>query len=249
MIDAIAQYAVEDAAMKVFGSESLDYVVDEGVQIFGGMGFSVEMPVDRSYRDSRINRIFEGTNEINRLLISETLIKKGPKIGIDFKESYEKVKAEVENGKTLAYDSKDFFEELHFYVNNYKKLTLLVIGAFLEKIPSGFVNEQIIMSALSDILMGVYTAESALLRAEKIAMVMGDETATYQKVMAEVYLYDVSFKLRKHAYDAVNSFLEREELKVMTGMIDKFAAYKALNISDSHRFIAEKIIEMDKYCF
>jgi alkylation response protein AidB-like acyl-CoA dehydrogenase len=249
MIDAIAQYAVEDAAMKVFGSESLDYVVDEGVQIFGGMGFSAEMPVDRAYRDSRINRIFEGTNEINRLLISETLIKKGPKIGIDFKESYEKVKAEVENGKTLAYDGDDFFEELHFHVNNFKKLALLVIGAFLEKVPSGFVNEQIIMSALSDILMGVYTAESALLRAEKIAMVMGDETAVYQKAMAEVYLYDVSFKLRKHAYDAANSFLEGEELKAMTGMIDKFADYKALNIRDSHRFIAERIIEMDRYCF
>lgn len=134
-------------------------------------------------------------------------------------------------------------------MNNYKKLALLVIGAFLEKIPSGFVNEQIIMSALSDILMGVYTAESALLRAEKIVIVMGDETATYQKAMADVYLYDVSFKLRKHAYDAVNSFLEGEELKAMINMIDKFAAYKALNIRDSHRFIAERIIEMDRYCF
>lgn len=249
MIDAIAQYAVEDAAMKVFGSESLDYIVDEGVQIFGGMGFSAEMPVDRSYRDSRINRIFEGTNEINRLLISETLIKKGPKIGIDFHEAYEKIKAELGSGKELHYDGNDFFGELHFYVNNYKKLALLVIGAFLEKVPSGFVNEQIIMSALSDILMGVYTVESAVLRAEKIALLMGDETAIYQKAIAEIYLYDVSFKIRKHAYDAVNSFHIDESRQAMLCMIDKLAACKAFNVRDTHLFIADKIVAQDKYCF
>ena len=249
MIDAIAQYAVEDAAMKVFGSESLDYIVDEGVQIFGGMGFSAEMPVDRSYRDSRINRIFEGTNEINRLLISETLIKKGPKIGIDFHEAYEKIKAALGSGKELHYDGNDFFGELHFFVENLKKLALLVIGAFLEEVPSGFVNEQIIMSALSDILMGVYTVESAVLRAEKIALLMGDETAIYQKAIAETYLYDVSFKIRKHAYDAVNSFLIDENRKAMLCMIDKLAACRALNVRDTHRFIADKIVAQDKYCF
>ncbi len=249
MIDAIAQYAVEDAAMKVFGSESLDYVVDEGVQIFGGMGFSAEMPVDRSYRDSRINRIFEGTNEINRLLISETLIKKGPKIGIDFRESYEKIKAQLVNGNVPMYDGKDYFGELHFYVNNFKKLALVTLGAFLEKVPAGFVNEQIVMSALSDILMGVYTAESALLRAEKIAVVMGDETAVYQKAIAESYLYEVSFKIRKHAYDAVNSFLEGDERQALLTLIDKLAVYKALNVRDTHRFIADRIVAQDKYCF
>ena len=186
IMEAIAQYAVEDAAMKVFGSETLDYVVDEGVQIFGGMGFSAEMPVDRSYRDSRINRIFEGTNEINRLLISETLIKKGPKVGINFKEQYEKISAEIENKDLNKYSGDDFFEELKYYLSNFKKLALLIIGSFLEKIPNGFIAEQEIMSALSDILICVYTAESAMLRSEKIEQINGANAAKYAKIIAEL---------------------------------------------------------------
>ncbi len=246
-IEAIAQYAVEDAAMKVLGSEMLDYVVDEGVQIFGGMGFSAEMPVDRAYRDSRINRIFEGTNEINRLLISETLIKKGPKVGIDFKEELHKVKEELDTLTKTLQGSGDFFDELKFYAKRFKKLALYVIGEFLEKIPKGFVREQEIMSALSDILIRVYAAESAVLRTEKIENTKGD--SSYQKAMAENYLYDSAFAIRKSAYDAVNSFLEGEELKESLTIIDKLSSFKPVNIREIHRFIADKIIDENKYCF
>lgn len=249
MVDAIAQYAVEDAAMKVFGSETLDYVVDEGVQIFGGMGFSAEMPVDRSYRDSRINRIFEGTNEINRLLISETLIKKGPKIGLNFKEEFEKIAAEMNGGEADAYQGNDYFGEMKFYIKNYKKLALYVMGAFLEKIPKGFVNEQEIMSALSDILIGVYTTESAVLRAEKVESLKDSEFSAYTKAMAENFIYDTSFAIRKSAYDAVNSFLKDDELKEALLVIDNLSVFKSLNIREIHRFIADKIIEENKYCF
>ena len=249
MIDAIAQYAVEDAAMKVFGSETLDFVVDEGVQIFGGMGFSAEMPVDRSYRDSRINRIFEGTNEINRLLISETLIKKGPKIGINFKEEYDRIAAEMNNGNPATFTGEGYFNEMKFYTGNYKKLALYVIGSFLEKIPKGFVNEQEIMSALSDILIGVYTTESAVLRTEKIENIKGAEYAADAKAMTENYLYDTSFNMRKSAYDAVNSFLEGDELNTALKIIDKLSVFKSVNIRKIHRFIADKIIDENKYCF
>ncbi len=247
-IEAIAQYAVEDAAMKVFGSETLDYVVDEGVQIFGGMGFSAEMPVDRAYRDSRINRIFEGTNEINRLLISETLIKKGPKVGINFKEEYAKILEEL-NDFNPGYDGDDYFGELKFYAKKFKKLALYVMGAFLEKIPKGFVHEQEIMSALSDILIGVYAIESAVLRSEKIAKTKGDDQAAYQKAMTENYLYDTSFRLRKSAYDAANSFLQGDELKTALAAIDKLSSFKPVNIREIHRFVADKIIDENKYCF
>ncbi|OIP02607.1 MAG: acyl-CoA dehydrogenase [Bacteroidetes bacterium CG2_30_33_31] len=249
IMEAIAQYAVEDAAMKVFGSETLDYVVDEGVQIFGGMGFSAEMPVDRSYRDSRINRIFEGTNEINRLLISETLIKKGPKVGINFKEQYEKISAEIENKDLNKYSGDDFFEELKYYLSNFKKLALLIIGSFLEKIPNGFIAEQEIMSALSDILICVYTAESAMLRSEKIEQINGANAAKYAKIIAELYMYDVTFKMRKHAYDAANSFLKDDELKSILATIDMLTDFKPVNIRESHRFLADKIIEENNYCF
>jgi len=249
MVDAIAQYAVEDAAMKVFGSETLDYVVDEGVQIFGGMGFSAEMPVDRSYRDSRINRIFEGTNEINRLLISETLIKKGPKIGLNFIDEFAKIASEIKSVNTTAYNGDDYFEEMKFYVKNYKKLALYIMGAFLQKVPKGFVNEQEIMSALSDILIGVYTTESAVLRAEKVDNMKGTEFSTYAKAMAENFIYDTSFNIRKSAYDAANSFLVGGELADAHAAIDKLSVFKPINIREIHRFIADKIIEENKYCF
>jgi len=208
-IEAIAQYAIEDAAMKVFGSETLDYVVDEGVQIFGGMGFSAEMPVDRAYRDSRINRIFEGTNEINRLLISETLIKKGPKVGINFKEEYEKIVAQADSLVAAHDNESDPLKVMRSFVKKAKTLGLYTIGAFLEKTPKGFVEEQEIMSALSDIIMAIYTTESAVLRTEKIMELKSFEETEYHRAMSETYLYDSSFKMKKSAYDVVGKFLKR----------------------------------------
>jgi alkylation response protein AidB-like acyl-CoA dehydrogenase len=178
-IESIAQYAVEDAAMKVFGSETLDYVVDEGVQIFGGMGFSAEMPVDRAYRDSRINRIFEGTNEINRLLISETLIKKGVKVGIKFQEELQKILAEKEQILAAKLEGETPMEQMRYFVGKAKKLGLYVMGEFLNKIPKGFVEQQEIMSALSDIIMGIYTVESAVLRAEKLMSIKSLEETNH----------------------------------------------------------------------
>ena len=248
-IEAIAQYAVEDAAMKVFGSETLDYVVDEGVQIFGGMGFSAEMPVDRAYRDSRINRIFEGTNEINRLLISETLIKKGVKVGINYKEEWEKIIADKENIIKAHHSEASPMEQMHSFVGKSKKLGLYIMGEFLNKIPKGFVEQQEIMSALSDIIMGIYTIESAVLRTEKLMTQKSFEETEFHRAMTETYLYDASFKLRKSAYDVIGSFLENEELCNATAMIDALTSFKLINVKENHRFIANKLIEENRYCF
>ncbi|MBN2746293.1 MAG: acyl-CoA dehydrogenase family protein [Bacteroidales bacterium] len=248
-IEAIAQYAIEDAAMKVFGSETLDYVVDEGVQIFGGMGFSAEMPVDRAYRDSRINRIFEGTNEINRLLISETLIKKGPKVGINFKEEYEKIVSQADSFVAAHVDETDPLKIMRSFVKKAKTLGLYTIGAFLEKNPKGFVEEQEIMSALSDIIMAIYTTESAVLRTEKIMALKSFEETEYHRAMSETYLYDSSFKMKKSAYDIVGSSLKGEELCNALRIIDSLTIYKPINVKENHRFIANKLIEENKYCF
>lgn len=248
-IESIAQYAIEDAAMKVFGSETLDYVVDEGVQIFGGMGFSAEMPVDRAYRDSRINRIFEGTNEINRLLISETLIKKGSKVGINFKDEYESILSDVENIKPSHLEGNTPIEQMRSYVGRSKKLGRYVIGAFLNKIPKGFVEEQEIMSALSDIIIGIYTIESAVLRTEKLMTIKSFEETEYHRAITETYLYDTSFNIKKSAYDVVGAFLTQDELCDALKMIDALASFKPINVKENHRFIANKIIEENKYCF
>ena len=243
-IESIAHYAVEDAAMKVFGSETLDYVVDEGVQIFGGMGFSAEMPVDRAYRDSRINRIFEGTNEINRLLISETLIKKGPKIGLNFQDAYDAIFAEVGADFNAIAEGNDI-EKLKFYAKKFKKLSLLVLGSFLQVHKKGFTAEQEIMSALSDILIQTYAAESAVLRAEKL-----QNGGAYKDIVlniAKSFIFDASFRIRKYAYDAVGCFLEGEELCTISEKIDQLSRVEVMNTRDLHRSIAAKLIEENRY--
>ena len=153
------------------------------------------------------------------------------------------------NKEAAIFQGEDYFEEMKFYTKNYKKLALYVLGAFLEKIPKGFVNEQEIMSALSDILIGVYTTESAVLRAEKIESMKSKEFSAYAKAMTENYLYDTSFSIRKSAYDAVNSFLKGDELQNALNIIDKLSVFKPLNIREIHRFIADKIIDENKYCF
>lgn len=243
-IESIAHYAVEDAAMKVFSSETLDYVVDEGVQIFGGMGYSAEMPVDRAYRDSRINRIFEGTNEINRLLISETLIKKGPKIGLNFQEEYDKIFAEVGDDFQTILEGTEI-EQLNFYAKKFKKLSLLVLGAFLQVHKSGFTKEQEIMSSLSDILIQTYAAESAVLRAEKLQANGAHKDLVIN--IAKSFVFDASFRIRKYTYDAIGCFLEGEELCAITEKVDKLSRVAVVNTRDLHRSIAEKCIEENKY--
>lgn len=247
-IEGIAHYAIEAAAMKVFGSETLDYVVDEAVQIHGGMGFSAEMPVDRAYRDSRINRIFEGTNEINRLLISETMIKKGPKVGINFEEAKAKVLAELGNG-VEKYSGNDYFEEKMTYVRNFKKLAILLISTLLEKNKTGFIDEQETMSFLSDILMGVYASESAVLRARKLEGMKSEAEMKYFKTMVDIYIYNASFSINKLGRDVANILLEGDDRCVYSKYINELTMVKPINTRDSHRFIAEKAIEENKYCF
>ncbi len=247
-IEGIAHYAIEAAAMKVFGSETLDYVVDEAVQIHGGMGFSAEMPVDRAYRDSRINRIFEGTNEINRLLISETMIKKGPKVGINFEEAKDSVMAELANG-IAKYDGTDYFEEKMTYVRNFKKLAILLISTLLEKNKTGFIDEQETMSFLSDILMGVYASESAVLRARKLEGMKSESEMNYFKTMVDVYIYNTSFSINKLGRDVANILLEGDDRCVYSKYINELTMVKPINTRDCHRFIADKAIAENKYCF
>jgi len=154
-IDGIAQYAIEAAFLKVFGSESLNYIVDEAVQIFGGMGFSSETPVDRAYRDSRINRIFEGTNEINRMLVVDTTIKKALKEGFDVTRYSNSIQKEFDEGFNTEVP-EGYYEERMYYVKNFKKAALLLLGTVSETFKRNLTSEQEVLFNVSDIIMQVY---------------------------------------------------------------------------------------------
>ena len=248
-IDGIAHYSIEAAALKVFGSEALNYVVDEAVQIFGGMGFSAETDVDRAYRDSRINRIFEGTNEINRLLVSDTTIKKALKTGFDVVRYANSIVKNLNNEVDANVPKDDYFSEKRYYVSNFKKVALLLMGTLSEKLERNFLSEQEILSNISDIIMIVYGAESALLRVEKLESMKGREAVNLNKDILDVYIYDSACNMNKFAKDAINSFVTGEEQKIMLDRIDLFTKVAPVNIKVARRRIADKLIDENKYCY
>lgn len=247
-IDGIADYAIEAAALKVFGSESLDFVVDEYVQILGGMGFSAETNADKAYRDSRINRIFEGTNEINRLLVTDTTIKKALKTGFDVVRYAHSIVDGMDKDTDVQVPV-DYFGEKHYYVSNFKKIALLLMGYLSEKFDRKFISEQEILMNISDIIMMVYGAESTLLRVEKLAGIKGEEAVGLQKDILDVYVYDSACGINKAAKDAINAFITGDELQVMTDRIDLFSKVNAVNSKDARRRIADSLIEANQYNF
>jgi len=247
-IEAIATYAIEAAALKVFGSESLDYVVDEYVQTLGGMGFSAETNADRAYRDSRINRIFEGTNEINRILVTDTTIKKALKTGFDVTRYAESiVKNQDEFNEKVPVN--DYFAEKHYYVENLKKIALFVMGVMSDKFDKNFLTEQEILMNISDIITMIYVAESTLLRVEKLAQIKGENAVDLQKDILDIYVFDSAAGINKKAKDAICSFVDGEELGIMLDRINQFSNVAPVNVKDARRRIANTVIEENTYCF
>lgn len=247
-IEGIAQYAIEAAFLKVFGSESLNYIVDEAVQIFGGMGFSSETPVDRAYRDSRINRIFEGTNEINRMLVVDTTIKKALKEGFDVTRYSKTILKEFEDGFNTNVP-EGYYAEKMYYVKNYKKAALLLLGTVSEKFSRKMSSEQEILFNVSDIIMQVYPAESALLRLQKLEGMKGADAVAVYRDMVNVFIYDAACAIRKAGYDAINSFAEGDERKKLIGYIDTLTDVAPVNVKESRRRIADKLIDDNNYEF
>ncbi|MCD6354542.1 MAG: acyl-CoA dehydrogenase family protein [Prolixibacteraceae bacterium] len=247
IVKAFEEYAIEAAILKVYGSEALDYVVDEGVQIHGGMGYSAEMPIERGYRDSRINRIFEGTNEINRLITIDTLIKRGAKHDIDLLEQGEAVLNSLENLDGCSCCAEGYYENKREALKNFKKVGLMLMKTASDKFKRQLVHEQEILNNLSDIVMNVYTAESAMLRTQKKES-MGHDVAQI-KDMLDVFVYDSADSIRKSALDAVNSFAEDGEMELLTKGVNYFTCVKPVNVKEARRRIADKIIEENKYCY
>ncbi|GAB4284124.1 MAG: acyl-CoA dehydrogenase family protein [Marinilabiliales bacterium] len=247
-IDAISKYAIEAAILKVYGSEVLDYIVDEAVQIYGGMGFSSEAPVDRCYRDSRINRIFEGTNEINRMVIIDTLlkfIKRG-----DY-ALFEKAKELIDDIDNLGKDQAegDYFDKKQHYIKNLKKSVLITLYKAHETLNKKIADEQEIMMNIADMIIQLYAAESTMLRVKKMEQNSNEHVVKIYKDILDVFLYDASFRINKFANDAINSLPKDNNTDKLLYAISCLTRTESVNIKEARRRIALKLIEENKYCF
>ena len=248
-VEALGEYALEAAVLKVYGSETLDYVVDEAVQIYGGMGFSAEMPVDRSYRDSRINRIFEGTNEINRLVTADMALKfakkaDSPVFGIA-KEIFES----IDKIDKIDFSSKSYFEKYHIVVANLKKVALMVLGKAYEVLGKKYNEEQEVVMHISDMIAEMFVAESTLLRIEKLNGIKPESEMLLLKDILDVLIYESAAKVYKSGCDAINSFALENDYCQLTKGLSVFTQTEQINIKDARRRIANKLIEENKFCF
>ncbi len=249
VIQANADFQVECAMMKVLGSESLDFIVDEGVQVFGGMGFSAEAPVDRAYRDSRINRIFEGTSEINRLWASDNAVKKGMKGNSELKAQCAAV---IENLDSIP-EKVDFKEE--YYANKkdtisrLKKATQLIIAAANNHFGRKLSNEQEILFNIADMMIEIYAAESTILRVEKLEGKNGADSVKLYKDIVDVYTYDIANNVAKYAKDAIYSFLDTADQDKHQKALCYYTRVQGVNVKDARRRLADKLIDDNTYKF
>lgn len=243
------QFAIECAILKVWGSEMLDYTVDEGVQIYGGMGYSADAPMERAYRDSRINRIFEGTNEVNRLLIVDMLLKRAMKGELDLMGPAQSVANELLSIPDFNDPDDAPFAYEKEMIAKLKKAGLLVAGAAVQKLMMSLSKEQEILMNIADIIGQVYVAESALLRVEKLYHKNGEnlEAVSFQKDLADVYLYETVDKVYLAGKEALNSFAEGDELAMMMVGLRRFTKASPFNVKDARQRIAKKLIEENRY--
>ncbi len=248
VMDAFGQYGAEAAIMKVFGSEALDYIVDETVQIMGGMGFSAEMPADRAYRDSRINRIFEGTNEINRILVTDTIIKRGQKNHIPLFEKAKEIVAGLDN-LSDEFKSTGYFEDKAFFTENFKKVALMLMEAAVNKFERKLVHEQEVLNSIADILMAAYVAESTMLRVQKLESIQTPENFNLYKDILDVYVFDSALLIYKHAMNAIYSINDEELTDKLIKGVSIYTKLDGVNTKDARRRIADKLIEENRYCF
>jgi hypothetical protein len=246
-IDGISHYAVEDAILKVWGSEMLDFVVDEAVQIHGGMGYSAEMNSDRAYRDSRINRIFEGTNEINRLLVLEAATKRAMKGEYELFGPAEELYKNIDSITDGAVNGEGYVEQKRRYMRNFKKAVMLMIHSVTTNLGKKYMSEQEVVNNLSNMIMELYIAESMVLRVEKLEGTKG--TIQVNRDMLDVFVYDAASFIRKNAKDAIYSVSEGEESEKLVKAIKTLTRVEGVNVKDARRRIADKLIENNEYKF
>jgi hypothetical protein len=227
----------------------LDYIVDEGVQIYGGMGYSAEAPMERAYRDSRINRIFEGTNEINRLLIVDMLLKRALKGELDLMTPAQAVAGELMSIPDFGEEDDSLFAAEKKILQNLKKAGLMIPGSAVQKLMMSLSKEQEILMNIADIIGSVYIAESTILRVEKLVKQRGEEACSHQLDIMRIYLYGAVDKVAISGKEALNSFAEGDELRMMLVGLRRFTKAAPYNIKDARQRVAKAMIDAGKYCF
>jgi hypothetical protein len=248
LLGAAEEYAIECAMLKVYGSEVLDYVVDEGVQVHGGNGFSAEYNASRAYRDSRINRIYEGTNEINRLLILDMTLKRAMGGRLDLMGPAMGVQKELMSIPDFSEDDTPFAAERKL-IANLKKAILMTSGAAVQKLMMKIENEQEILMNISDMAIETFNAESVLLRVMKMVEEKGEANSQAYLDMMRTYLYDAADRVNKSGKDAINSFSDGDEQKMILIGLKRFTKAEPFNTKDARRRIADQMIAAGKYCF
>lgn len=248
-LGAAEEYAIECAMLKVYGSEVLDFVVDEGVQIHGGNGFSDEYEISRAYRDSRINRIYEGTNEINRLLTVDMVLKRALKGKLDLMGPAMAVAKELMSIPDFGNEDDAPFAKERKYINNFKKAILLVAGAAVQKFMMNLEKEQEVLMNIADMAIDAYNAESALLRLMKLTEIKGEQAVSILRDIVQTYIYDASERINKNGKDALNAFAEGDELRMMHIGLKRFTKVDPFNTKAARRRITDKMIEERKYYF
>jgi alkylation response protein AidB-like acyl-CoA dehydrogenase len=244
---AIEEYAVECSIIKVWGSEMVHYVVDETVQIYGGYGFVEEYPAERAYRDARINRIFEGTNEINRLIITGFLLKRAMSGQLPLMPAIKKLMDEVLSGPSVSEDIEGPLAEERKLVMSAKKLGLFVAGAATQKYMQAIQDQQEVMGAIADMVIETYAMESAVLRAQKIAERNGESAASLPIAMTRVYLSQAMEKIEGAARKVIAAVADGDMLRTQLAILRRLAKHEPFNTIELRQQIAQKVIERGKY--
>ncbi|MDO1501017.1 acyl-CoA dehydrogenase family protein [Winogradskyella maritima] len=250
-LKGVEEYAIECSILKVAVSEDVQNCADEGIQIFGGMGFSEETPMEAAWRDARIARIYEGTNEINRMLSVGMLVKKAMKGHVDLLGPAMKVQEELMGIPSFETpDYSELFAEEKDMIAKLKKVFLMVAGAAVQKFGPDLEQHQQLLIAASDILIEIYMAESAILRTEKNAKRFGEDAQKVQIAMAKLYLYNAVNIVEDKGRESIISFAEGDEQRMMLMGLKRFTKYQNYpDIVDLRNEIAEKVKSENKYCF
>ena len=248
-LKGIEEFAPECAMLKVAGSECLDYVVDEAVQVYGGMGYSAESNVERAYRDARINRIFEGTNEINRMLTIDMMLRRAMKGELDLMGPAMKIAGELMSIPPIQEPVTTPLGNEENYLEGFKKCILMVAGSAVQKLMQTLSKEQEVLMNIADIAIWTYQAESVLLRVQKKISRVGEEACAVDIAICRTYFYDIADKINKAAKDAIYSFAEGDEVRMMTMGLKRFTKTEVFNHKEARQLIAQKLIDDGKYNF
>jgi hypothetical protein len=247
LLGAAEEFAIECAMLKVLGSEALNYVVDEGVQIHGGNGFSDEYNISRAYRDSRINRIFEGTNEINRLLTLDMYLKRAMKGRINLMAPAMAVQKELMSIPEMGDNDAPFAAELKA-IANFKKAILMCAGAAVQKLMMKIESEQEVLMYLADMVIDTFQAENMLLRSMKMKG-SNSENADLAMDATRTFICDAADRINHAGKNAINAFADGDEQRMMLMGLKRFTKTDSYNTKEARRRIAKKLIETQKYFF